>query len=88
MPKGKRRRAIEYYLRDVVLASIPVLPYDGQAARIHAIERVRLTEQGKTPAFVDGQIAAVALANKLIVITADTNDFESFEGLTVMNWLE
>ncbi len=87
LPSGKRRRAIEQYLRNVLLPSIPVLPYDGQAALIHAVERARLTGRGKTPAFVDGQIAAIALVHGLIVITANIEDFVLFEGLTVMSWL-
>ena len=84
---GKRRRAIEQYLRDVLLPTIPVLSYDGQAARIHAVERARLTGRGKTPTFVDGQIAAIALVHELIVITANIEDFALFEGLTVKSWL-
>jgi tRNA(fMet)-specific endonuclease VapC len=42
LPRGKRREALETYLRDVVLASFQVLAYDGAAAHWHGIERARL----------------------------------------------
>ena len=53
-------KPIERYIEDVVLASIPVLEYDQRAADWHALERARLSAAGRTPPFVDGQIAAIA----------------------------
>ena len=60
LPKGKRRTAIEAYLRDVVHRSFPNLPYDEAAATWHGQEDARLEALGKPAPFVDGQIAAVA----------------------------
>ncbi|MBI9084711.1 MAG: hypothetical protein JEZ11_14035 [Desulfobacterales bacterium] len=40
----------------------------------------------KTPSFVDGQIAAIAFVNGLVVVTRNVSDFECFEGLQVENW--
>lgn len=34
LPKGKRRTALEAYLRDVVHGSFPVLPYDEGGGRV------------------------------------------------------
>ena len=42
LPKGKRRTAIEAYLRDVVRRSFPNLPYDEAAATCHGEQRARL----------------------------------------------
>ena len=86
LPKGKRRAALEIYLRDVVRASFPVLPYDEAAARWHGEERARLEALGRPAPFVDGQIAAIAHANGLILVTANTKDFARFKDLTVQNW--
>jgi tRNA(fMet)-specific endonuclease VapC len=36
LPSGKRRTALEAYLKDVVYASFPILPYDEMAAAWHA----------------------------------------------------
>lgn len=86
LPKGKRRAALDSYLRDVVRASFPVLPYDEAAARWHGEERARLEALGRPSPFVDGQIAAIAHANELILVTTNTKDFVRFKELTVENW--
>ncbi len=83
-----RRRAIEKYLKEVVAPSIPILPYDARAARWHAAERARLAGIGRTPPFADGQIAAVARVNDLILVTANLADYEHFQDLRVVDWRE
>jgi tRNA(fMet)-specific endonuclease VapC len=45
-----------------------------------------LAQLGLTPAFADGQIAAVARANQLVLVTANVADFAAFEGLAVEDW--
>ncbi len=86
LPKSRRREAIERYLEDVLSTSIPVLAYDRAAAEWHARERVRLVARGKTPPFIDGQIAAIAQVNDLILVTANKSDFRAFKGLQVQSW--
>lgn len=86
LPRGKRQRDLMEFLEEVVLPTIPTLPYDERAAAWHADERVRLEKLGKTPPFIDGQIAAVALTNGLAVVTANPKDFKPFKGLSVLNW--
>jgi tRNA(fMet)-specific endonuclease VapC len=86
LPPSRKREVIEQYLRDVVLPTILVLPYDAGAAEWHARERARLAGRGKTPSFVDGQIAAVAWANDLVIVSANTSDFSSFQGVEVQDW--
>lgn len=81
-----KQSAIEAYLNDVIALSFPILPYDIQAAQWHAAERARLVSLGKTPPFVDGQIAAIARVNNLILVTANTTDFSMFQDLRVENW--
>ena len=84
--RSRRREAIERYIEDVVLASFPVLEYDQRAADWHALERARLSAAGRTPSFVDGQIAAVARVNELILVTSNKPDFQGFKGLRVRSW--
>ena len=83
---SKKRITIEAFLFDVVAPSIPILPYDKNAAYWHAIERAHLKEIGKTPAFADGQIAAIAKVNDLTLVTFNTSDFENFEELQLQDW--
>ena len=86
LPPSKKRQAIEAYLDEVVLPSIPLLPYDAVAARWHAAERARLEKLGQTPPFVDGQIAAIAAVNGLTLVTYNVSDFTNFQDLTVVDW--
>ena len=86
LPAGKRRTALEDYLHRVVGPSFPILPYDQAAADWHARERARLEEDGRTPPFVDGQIAAIAFTKGLVLVTANTKDFRGFAELTTADW--
>ena len=86
LPPSRKRELIETYLEDVVWRNLDILPYDERAAGWHAMERARLASLGQTPSFVDGQIAAVAKVNALILVTRNTADFSAFEDLEVRNW--
>lgn len=88
LPPSARRRTLETYLMDVLEPTLPVLPYDHRAARWHAAERARLGKEGKTPAFVDGQVAAIARVRDLVLVTRNVSDYAHFEGLVVENWAQ
>jgi tRNA(fMet)-specific endonuclease VapC len=83
---SKKRGAIEAYLEEAVRSALPILPYDEEAASWHARERARLAKRGRPPAAADGQIAAIARVNELVVVTANVKNFRRFEGLEVENW--
>jgi tRNA(fMet)-specific endonuclease VapC len=86
LPDSKRRRGMERFLEDTVRPAIPILPYDQGAAEWHAEERARLSQLGRMPYFADGQIAAVAATNDLILVTRNLADFADFADLAVENW--
>jgi tRNA(fMet)-specific endonuclease VapC len=86
LPRGKRRTALTEYVQEVVGGSFPILPYDAGSAEWHGRERARLEKLGKPTPFVDGQIAAIAHANDLILVTQNSRDFKKFEGLEVHDW--
>jgi tRNA(fMet)-specific endonuclease VapC len=86
LPKSEKRTAIESFIFEVIAPSIPILPYDKDAAFWHASERSRLSALGKTPPFVDGQIAAIAGINNLTLVTSNTRDFENFKNIQIENW--
>ncbi len=83
---SKKRRAIESYLDEAVRRILPILPYDQEAATWHAKERARLSKRGRPPSAADGQIAAIASVNELIVVTANVKDFRRFKDLVVEDW--
>ena len=86
LPRGKRRVALETFLHSVIQVSFPILPYDELAATWHGHERARLEAIGRPAPFVDGQIAAIAHVNELVLVTLNTRDFSRFKEITVENW--
>ena len=87
LPPSRRRDAVKRYIENVVLPSFPLLDYDREAADWHARERARLVAAGKTPPFVDSQIAAIACVNALTLVTSNIDDFREFEELKVERWV-
>jgi tRNA(fMet)-specific endonuclease VapC len=45
-----------------------------------------LASIGLTPPFSDGQIAAIAAVNDLILVTFNIQDFADFAGLELATW--
>lgn len=88
LPSSAKRAAIEEYLNEVVAPSVAILPYDARAAGWHAAERARLVGVGRTPPFADGQIAAVAGTNGLVLVTANVVDYEHFRDVRIEDWRE
>lgn len=74
-------------LFETIAPTTPILPYDARAAEVHGAERARLEHLGRASTFADGQLAAVALANALVLVAANMKDFACFDGLVVENWL-
>jgi tRNA(fMet)-specific endonuclease VapC len=86
LPPSKKRRAIEHYLTTAVRPNFPILSYDAAAAEWHARERARLEKIGEKPPFIDGQIAAIAKSNDLVLVTANQKDFVRFAELELEDW--
>ena len=86
MPLSRKREILELFLEEVISRNLPILPYDEQASRWHALERARLSVTGKPPSFVDGQIAAITVTNGLTLVTRNHNDFRFFSGLRMEDW--
>jgi tRNA(fMet)-specific endonuclease VapC len=86
LPASRRRQRIEQYLTNVVKPDVPILPYDSESALWFAQERSRLMSVGKTPSFADGQIAAIAYTQNLILVTNNVSDYADFQNLQIENW--
>lgn len=88
LPTSRKRDRIEQYLKEIVEPNIPIIPYNVAAAEWFALERARLTLIGKPPAYADGQIAAIAMVNKLTLVTNNVSDYADFKNLTIENWFD
>lgn len=66
---------------------IPVLPFDRPAAEEYALLRFALERAGTRLDEADLRIAATALADDLVLVTANERHFRRVPGLTVENWL-
>jgi len=86
LPEGKRRSTLDFYVQSIVKDRFPILPYDLPAAEWHARERVRLEATGKVTPFIDGQIAAIASTQNLVLVTSNTRDFVAFQDLEMADW--
>jgi tRNA(fMet)-specific endonuclease VapC len=88
LPESKRKDYLQSYLRMLLENGLTILPFDLQAAEWFSEERARLQQQGITPSYADGEIAAIAASHDLILVTRNTADFECFQNLTLQNWFD
>jgi tRNA(fMet)-specific endonuclease VapC len=57
-------------------------------ARLHAELRVDADRRGRPLPFADGQIAAIAVAHGLTLVTRNLKDFTGVSGLRLVDWFE
>lgn len=87
LPAGKRRAALamaaeQMFERDFAERC---LAFDAVAAKNYALIVADRTRRGLPVSTEDAQIAAIALAAGLTVVTRNTKDFETIDGLTLAN---
>ena len=89
LPDGVKKDKLHSFLIDYVQPSFPIIAYDEHAAKINADITGQLIPIGKPTPILDTQIASVAIANNLILVTKNTKDFEIFKekcGLMLEKW--
>ena len=65
-----------------------IIPLDPEAARIAGRIRAELAASGTPIGPYDLQIAAIAMANNLILVTHNTREFGRVNGLQIEDWEE
>ena len=85
---GPRVSELLELIRRTVPGEIPLLPFDQAAAEEYGRLRAYLEARGTPIGHEDTQIAAIALANDLTVVTGNVRHFQRVPGLAVENWLE
>lgn len=84
LPPGRRRARLTEGAAEL-LDLVDVLPYDVDAARWHALQRVNLERRGLTPSYADAQIAAIAATRGLLLATLNPRHFRHLE-VTLATW--
>ena len=89
LPESRRKEILTDFYINTVLETFNLLPFDSHAAVIYADIRSRLEKVGKPAPELDMQIAAVAIANNLILVTRNTIDFKDIQQVSALmleNW--
>lgn len=76
MESGKKRDFLFSKIIDEIQEAFPVIQLDNHAAWIQADLRARLKESGKKIDYPNTEIAAIAIANQMILVTRNTKHFE------------
>jgi tRNA(fMet)-specific endonuclease VapC len=79
--EGRRARREAFVER--VLDTITVLPFDLDAARVHARIWAKLLQRGEMIGAHDLIIASTALSRDLVLVTRNTREFGRVEGLSL-----
>jgi predicted nucleic acid-binding protein len=84
--KGAVSRARAERFVEHLLASVAVIPFDLDVARVHARLDAELAAAGKAVGDTDLQIAATAVWLDYRVATYDRRSFPRIQGLDVIRW--
>jgi len=79
--KKERRNKIER-----IYSQLQIYPFDDFAARKYSIVRTQLEKDGILISERDLQIASIAMANKLIVVTHNVREFKRIANLDIEDW--
>ena len=90
MPEGKRKEKVAEYLIKIK-QTYDIIPYDSFSSQICGELQAKCAKAGKPLPRYDSQIAATAIANNMILITHNTEDYEPLlenTMLKVEDWWE
>ncbi len=62
------------------------LPFDDTAALVFGRLNAQLSSKGEMIGIKDLQIASIALANELVLVTHNIREFERIQGLSLEDW--
>ena len=85
-----KSRRKEYHLdrlKVLLLPAVRIVSFDAKAAYICGAIRADLETKGTPLSLADLQIASIALANDLTLVTGNTKHFERITELNVERWL-
>ena len=74
-------------LKELLLPRVTIVDFDSQAAFICGALRVELERTGEPLPLADLQVASIAIANDLVLVTGNVGHFKGILRLPVENWL-
>jgi tRNA(fMet)-specific endonuclease VapC len=81
------RAGLLRYYENEIFPRLVVLPFDRESARIFGRIKADLEKRGLPRFEADLQIAAVAIANNLTLVSGNIKHYRGIPGLRVENWL-
>ena len=91
MPEGINKKYLEKFIKEDVRDNFAIKSFTERAADIQAQLRTKLEQLGHPTQKEDSMIAAIALANHMVLVTRNTKHFAAIQqasALTVENWFE
>ena len=91
LDEGSNKTYLEKFIKNEVQEEFPIKNYTKRAAEIHAELRAKLKRLGKPTQSSDSMIAAIALANHMVLVTRNTRHFAAIQevsDLEVENWFD
>jgi tRNA(fMet)-specific endonuclease VapC len=74
-------------LQETLLPAVNIVAFDAKAAYVCGSLRARLEREGAPLALADLEVAAIAIANELILVSGNVRHFARIPDLKVENWL-
>ena len=91
LAEEKRKDTLSDFYINTIQSMYEFYDFDIHAASVYSDIKSRLEEVGKIPAVLDLQIASVAIAINLILVTRNVQDFvhiQECSALMLENWFE
>ena len=91
MPEGMNKKYLDSFINDDVHENFKIKNFTEKAAVIQAELRSKLEKKGAPTQKEDSMIAAIALANHMVLVTRNTKHFTAIQevsDLQVENWFE
>lgn len=74
-------------LKNILLPLINILPFDHKSAYIYGMIRAKLESRGESLPTADVQVASIAIANDLTLVTGNINHFNRISNLKIEDWI-
>ncbi len=82
-PLKKKERRLKI---NQISSALGIYSFDEAAAGEYAVIRAQLEREGRVISERDTQIASIAMANKLIIVTHNVKEFDRIDKLKVEDW--